>query len=309
MKQPYHNIQEVEQPPSLRYTFVEPLQSYEDIPQSNHPIAALLYQDSILVENLDAEPFPYCEDDRVLNKIKRTSYFVEASPYTNLRRIEDLVVLYFDPKLHQFPSRHSDYDVWLRLHKQFNWLYKQAREFKRTYCARVLDNQDFQELFQNDPDQPYTQVFARIFHQIELETQRYIILNKYHLIQNIHLHNLRISYSTLYWTDHVPEPDIDARYLISDDWIHQDDTEFSRYIFDYYRDPDARSIVCPAWELEQVTDKGWDREYPFAPFGGPRTPLWIYGTCPIATRHRYTDLDFDPEYRRYGRVLRQLVFH
>ena len=307
MKQPYHNIQTVEEPPSLRYIFVEPLQSYEEIHQSNYPIAALLYQQSILVENIAAEPFPYCEDSRVLNKIRRTSYFVEASPYTNLRRIEDLVVLYFDPKLNQLPSKHRDYNVWLRLHKQFNWLYKQAREFKRTYCSRVLDYQDFQELFQHDSDQPYTQIFERIFHQIELETQRYIILNKYHLIQQAHLHN-HISYSRLYWTDQVPEPDIDAEYF-SDHWNHQDDTEFSRYIFDYFRDPHERSIAAPAWELEQVTDKGWDQVYPFAPFGGERTYLWIYGTCPIATRHRYTDLDFDPEFRRYGRVLKHLVVH
>ena len=171
----------------------------------------------------------------------------------------------------------------------------------------MLDYQDFQELFQHDPDQPYTQIFERIYHQIELETQRYIILNKYHLIQQAHLHN-HIDYSTLYWTDQVPEPDIDAKYFISDYWNHQDDTEFSQYIFDYFRDPHERSTAAPSWELEQVTDKGWDQEYPFAPFGGPRTDLWIYRTSPIATRHRYTDLDFDPEFRRYGRVLRHLVF-
>ena len=302
--QRYHNIQEVEEPPSLRYTFVDPLQSYEEISRTNYLIAAFLYENSILIENLGAEPFPYCEDDYIRHKIQKSSYFVEANSLTNQRRIEDLVVLYFDPILTPLPRKHRNYDVWLRLHKQFNYLHKQAREFRLNYFSRLWmqthSSTNFQELFQFDPDQPHTDIFEKILNQITLETQRYLTLNKYHLIQRAHLYN-HIDYGYLYWSAEAQDPDIDRKYF-SEYWTHREDTEFSRYIFDYLQNPYERTDKAPAWTLEQVTDKGWDCNYPFAPFQRPRPENWIYTTCPIATRHRYTDSTFDPDSVRYGRT-------
>ena len=106
--QRYHPIQEVEEPPSLRYTFVDPLQSYEEISRTNYLIAAFLYENSILIEDLGAEPFPYCEDTYILHKIQKSSYFVEANSLTNQRRIEDLVVSYFEPILTPLPRKHRN---------------------------------------------------------------------------------------------------------------------------------------------------------------------------------------------------------
>ena len=302
--QRWHPIQEVEVPPSLRYTFVDPLQSYEEISRTNYLIAAFLYKHSILVENLEAEPFPYCEDSYILHKIQKTSYFVEASPLVNQRRIEDLVVSYFEPILTEFPSCHENYDAWLRLHKQFNYLYKQAREFKRSYFSRVWmqthSATNFQELFQRDPLQPHTEIFEKLLNQIELETQRYLTLNKYHLINRAHLYH-HIDYRCSYYSREAQVPDIDKKYF-SQYWTHRDDTEFSRYIFDYLQDPHERARKAPAWTLEEVTEKGWDCNYPFAPSHRPRSANWIYTTPPIATRHLYTDSTFDPDTVRYGRA-------
>ena len=301
----WRHIPDIEETPSLRYTFVDPLQSYQELSRTNYLIAAFLYENSILVENLEAEPFPYCEDYYILQKIQKTSYFVESSPLVNQRRIEDLVVSYFDPVLTEYPDCHEHHDAWLRLHKQFNYLHKQVHEFKRSYFSRVWMQAhsvtNFQELFQEDPYQPHTQIFEKLIHQIELETQRYLTLNKYHLINRAHLYH-HIDYEHSYHSREAQVPDIDQEYF-SDYWIHRDETEFRRYIFDYLQNPVERARQAPAWTLEEVTEKGWDCNYPFAPSNRPREANWVRTTPPIATRNLYTDLLFDPDTIRYGRAL------
>ena len=299
--EPYHPLQAIEEPPSLRYTFVPPLESYAEVSRTNYLVAALQYQHSILVENTQAEPFPFCQDLYVSRELRKTSYFVEGNGYTNLRRIEDFVVLEYVPRLSAPPRKHPNYRTFVRLQKQFNYLHKQARDFKKNYFSRAWIetncSDNFQELFKYDLDQPHTDSFKRIFHQIALETQRYLTLNKYHLIQLAHLET-GISYSLLHDSFKAPDPDIDQEF-ISDYWIHPEETEYKRYIFDYWHRPSDREVSAPAWEFDQVAAKGWN-QYPFVPFQRPRPRNWILTTCPIATRHQFSDCAGDPDAFRYG---------
>ena len=302
---PYHPIQAIEEPPSLRYSFVPPLESYAEVRRTNYLVAAQQYEHSILIENTQAEPFPYCEDYYILHKLRKTSYFVESNGFTNLRRIEDLVVLDFIPELIEPPRKHRYYQNFVRLKKQFNYLYKQALDFKRNYLSRVwietYCSENFQELFQYDQYQPHTDIFERIIHQITLETQRYLTLNKYHLIWLAHLDS-GVPYNYSHHSVKAPDPDIDQQFF-STSWTHPEETSFSRYIFDYWQVPGDRAVTAPAWSLEEVTDKGWD-QYPFVPLQRPRPENWILTTCPIATRHKCSDYPGDQDAFCYGRSLR-----
>ena len=131
------SCQEVETPPSLRYTFVEPLGSYAEARRRNFPIAALLFRHSILVESYQAEPFPFLQDPAILSRIQQTSYFIEGDEFTNLRRIEDLVVIDFRPDLIITPEGHPYFRNYIKLRKQFNYLNQQVQEFKRNYHSSV----------------------------------------------------------------------------------------------------------------------------------------------------------------------------
>ena len=196
---------------------------------------------------------------------------MEGNKFTNLRRIEDLVVLDFTPDLMITPEEHSYYDNYIKLRKQFNYLNKQVREFKSNYLSKAWIEQyysvNFQDLFKYDPDQPHTAIFEKIIHQITLETQRYLTLNKYHLIQLADLET-GVPYKFIHRSVKAQDPDIDQGFFRTH-WTSQEETLFYRYIFDYYQVPGQRAVEAPAWSLEEVTDKGWDC-YPFVPIQRPR---------------------------------------
>ena len=289
------SCQEVEEPPSLRYTFVEPLESIAEARRRNFLIAGLLFRHSILVENYQAEPFPFLQDSSILSRLQQTSYFIEGDEFTNLRRIEDLVVIDFRPDLIITQEGHPYFRNYIKLRKQFNYLNQQVQEFKRNYHSRVFN---FQVLFQNDPHQPHTQVFENLIHQVELESQRYLTLNKYHLIHLAHLES-EVPYQCIHRSVRAEDPSIDQRFL-GIHWLTSDqETLFSRYIFDYWENPQDRATEAPAWTLAQVSDNLQDR-YPFVPIQEARAAHWIFTTSPIATRFKYSNYSGDQDSIRYG---------
>ena len=298
------SCQEVEVPPSLRYMFVNPLESYAEFRRSNYLIAGLLYRHSILVENFQAETFPYCQDLSVLSRLQQTSYFIEGDEFTNLRRIEDLVVIDFRPDLIITPEGNRYYNNYISLRKQFNYLKQQVQEFRRSYFSRAWIERyysiNFQELFQFDPHQSHTDIFEKIIHQIELETQRYLTLNKYHLIHLAHLET-GVPYQFIHRSVRAKDPNIDQRFLNIHWRTSQQETLFCRYIFDYCQDPQERATEAPAWTLAQVSDNVQDR-YPFVPIQEARSANWILTTSPIATRFKFSDFTGDQDAIRYGQA-------
>ena len=110
---------EIKVPTSLRYTFKQSL-DYFPVTKNckpNYLIAGLLYNNSLLEENLEAQPFPYLEDDRLRFELKKTGYFLVGSEHTIVRRIEDFVVLDYKPSFTtptelQYPNYQTP-----------NWLY------------------------------------------------------------------------------------------------------------------------------------------------------------------------------------------
>ena len=90
--------------------------------QPNYLIVALLYNTSFLEENLQAKPFDFLEDPIINTELTSTKYFIEGDKLTNLRRVEDLVVLDFEPKLTQFPPHHRFLPIYHELKKEFKYI-------------------------------------------------------------------------------------------------------------------------------------------------------------------------------------------
>ena len=100
---------EISKPNSLRYTFKECLDWFpiKKGYQPNYLVAELLYNNSLLEEDLETKPFDFIEYPIIRTELTSTKYFIEGDKLTNLRRVKDLVVLDFESILTQFPPYHT----------------------------------------------------------------------------------------------------------------------------------------------------------------------------------------------------------
>ena len=138
-------------PNSLQYTFKEDLDWFpiEKGSQPNYLIAAFLYNNSFLQENLEAQPFDFIQDPIIRTELTCTQYFIEGDKPINLRRVEDLVVLDYKPKLTKFPSNHTLLPIQHELKKEFKYLEEQVGYYKKS-LFNIWVGIHYQELFKFD---------------------------------------------------------------------------------------------------------------------------------------------------------------
>ena len=179
---------EISVPTSLRYTFKRNFDWFPVLEGSktNYLISGLLYNDSILVENLEAEPFPFLEDYSICQELVRTKYFLKGNELTILRRIEDFVASDFEPQVTKYPCGCVPKPATDELQKQFAYLDQQVKEFKPLIFQSWISAHN-KHLFnhQDELKVDHSRVVQRLYNQIELETKRYLTLNKYHIIREV----------------------------------------------------------------------------------------------------------------------------
>ena len=175
-------------PNTLWYTFKHNFDWFPVLEGSktNYLIAGLLYNDSILVENLEAQPFPFFEDQQICQEIYRTEYFLKGNKLTILRQIEDLVVVDFEPLIIDYPEACLPARATNELKKQFVYLDQQVKEFKPLIFQSWISAHN-KHLFSclTDLEVDHSRVVERLLNQIKLETKQYSTLNKYHIIQEV----------------------------------------------------------------------------------------------------------------------------
>ena len=299
-------------PSSLRYTFKEDLDWFPVTKDSepNYLVSALYYNNSFLLENLLAQPFPYLQDPFVRADLTCDQYFVNGYELTNARRIEDLAVLDFEPELSCLAPNHKLLPIQHELRKEFNYLHSQVKYYKRRLFDIWVEH-NHQDLFKfassdNEVvDHPYE--IGRLFHQFELESIRYLKLNKFHLIQaKADQHNLSIgAKNQLYtsWKRFVnPKVEVHRHFLeVADPGL--------KYVYDYDLDPFHRRFERH-WDLESEVELRKTSKkpliYPFTPLKSVRKEQWVQSTRPANTRFVFSDLGFDPEEKRFGSEIETL---
>ena len=286
---------DTEAPTSLRYTFKQSLDFFPVTKhcKPNYLIGGLLYNNSLLEENIKAEPFSYLEDHRICTELCRTGYFLKGSELTILRRIEDLVVLNFEPLLAPLPEGHRLAPVVYKLKKQFAYLEKQVQDLTPFVFQTWITNHH-KYLFDNPKEikVDHSIVVERLFNQIELESQRYRTLNKYHLIQEVALefgldiYNRKQLYNT--WPCHAPT--VSPRYIHPLEHLDPQ----TNYLFDFGNIPEERP---PSWYVKEEQDR---LHYPITKLQTVRGVDWVKSVLPACTRFVYSDLNCDPEEIRLG---------
>ena len=75
-------------PNSLRHTFKENLDWFpvKKDSEPNYLVLGLLYHNSFLQENLEAQPFDYLRDPIIRTELTCTQHFIQGYKATNLRR-------------------------------------------------------------------------------------------------------------------------------------------------------------------------------------------------------------------------------
>ena len=302
-------------PNSLRYTFKEDLDWFpiKEDSESNYLVGGLLYKDSLLQENLEAQPFDFIRDPVVRTELTCSQYFIEGYEQTNLRRTEDLVALDYEPVLTDFPVGHNLIPIQDELRKEFKYLDDQVKYYEKRLFG-IWAKYNHQDLFNLEPIEtrwhhPYQ--IERLLHQFELESIRYLKFNKYHLIQaKTEQYDLSIfAKNNLYtswkqWS--YPKPKSERSRERSA--LESRDPTIN-YIYDYNLSQFDRKFERH-WTLE--SELKYRREcnlpirYPLVPLRHVRKENWVEASGPANTRFVFSDLGFDPQTQRYGRRIEDL---
>ena len=287
---------EIERPTSLRYTFK---QSLDYLPvtkhcKPNYLIAGLIYNDSLLEENLEAQPFPYLQDGRIKHELRKTKYFLVGSQFTIVRRIEDFVAIGFEPSFTDLPDHHRLAPVANRLKRQVAYLEQQVERLPATIFKSWI-SVHHEHLFK-DPKKlevDHSVVVERLYHQIQLESVRYLTLNKYHLLQQA-----KLEYGLEYWElsclyDTWQRFSLPVKNRVEHQLERLDPT--TSYLFDFGNIVQER---LPRWTKEDWTERN---HYPFTELRTARSVDWLKTTLPACTRFVYSDLEIDSEELRLGK--------
>ena len=281
---------EIEIPTSLRYTFK---QSLDYLPvtkycKPNYLIAGLIYNNSLLEENLEAQPFPYLEDGRLKNELRKTQYFLQGTELTVVRRIEDFVAIDYEPSLIDLPDHHRLAPVSNRLKRQVAYLEQQVEKLPETIFKSWIKAHN-EHLFKHPKELgvDHSVVVERLYHQIQLESTRYLTLNKYHLLQQV-----KLEYDLEYWElsclyNTWQRFSLPVKNRVEHRLERLDPS--TSYLFDFGNIIEER---LPRW-----TKRDWQERnhYPFTELRTARSVDWLNTTLTACTRWVYSDLEIDTE--------------